>query len=63
MSYKITATKLIKTKREAHRAWSINCGKNKEPKIGTIFGGIESPRWQTISKCNNIVCGKSSTVT
>ena len=39
------------------------CGKNKETEIddfGAIFGGMS---WQTTSKFNTIVCGKSSTVT
>ena len=43
-------------------AYSFNCGGNKEPKIddsGGILVELSSPRWQTISKFKNIVCGKS----
>ena len=39
-------------------AYLFNCGENKEPKnddFGAMFG---SPRLQTISKHDNIVCGK-----
>ena len=39
---------------------------NKESKIDgfdAFLVELNSPRWQIISKFNNIVCGKSSTVT